>query len=284
MSVVIPKQLSMFFSSDPADGAQNVSADGTKFSIALNNAINVPKGSVSCEVGIQSASIWNTSPNLSPDFNNNKFVFTTSNAAQPGTTTITFPEGLYSLTNFNTFLSSQFINLGLPNNLITLVADTSTQKTVLTFLEAGDQVDFTGAGTCREVLGFSSRLSPLTAQVAGFSDFSDNEAAFNRNNVYVIRGDVVNSGIPYNNRAANILSSVPITVRPGSQINYSPTNVLWSQANELIGNPRSNLSFELSNQALKPTPTAGDYWSFVLTIRYSVLLSNEALPLNPSGS
>ena len=73
MSVIVKKQRSMFFSSDPRNGAKNVSNDGSSFTVALNSPLSIPKGAVMCELGVSQASIWNTSPNISPSFENNLF-------------------------------------------------------------------------------------------------------------------------------------------------------------------------------------------------------------------
>jgi hypothetical protein len=187
MSVLIKKHMSYYFSSNPSSGAENVSANGSQFSVSLNSPIQIPSSAVVCEVGVSQASIWNTSFNIASEFGNNIFEFTTGNAGNPGTHTITIIDGLYSLEGLNSFLSIEFSNLGLPSGLITISGDDATQRTVLTFSDAGDQVDFTVANSCRNILGFNARLSPATPQAAGYSDYSDNAAAFNRNNDYIIR-------------------------------------------------------------------------------------------------
>ena len=173
MSTIVNKQVSLLFSSSPENGAQNVSADGSSFDVVLSSPLQIPRAAVTCSLSVIQASIWNTSPNISPDFNNNIFNFTTSNVANPGTHNIVFPEGLYSLDGFNGYISTFFTNNGLPSNLIVLTADDSTQKTVLTFLDAGDSVDFTVASSCREILGFDSRIAPTTPQIAGWSQNSE---------------------------------------------------------------------------------------------------------------
>ena len=71
----------------------------------------------------------------------------------------------------------------------------------------------------------------------------------------------------YNN--ANFLAAaVQISAVPGSQINWSAQNVLWTPATELVGQRKSNFTFRLTNELGAATPTAGESWSFTLTIRY----------------
>ena len=278
MAVLLEKSFSYIFNSDPASGSQQLSADGSSFTVTLNLPISIPNSAVDATAGVLQANIWNTSPNISAQFNNNIFRFTTLQAPA-GTYTITIPDGLYGVEDLNTYLSSQFVNLGLSANLISIGGDNSTQKSILTFEFGGDSVDFTVANSVRTVLGFNSEV--LTAPSNNFSFYSENIASFNRNNSYIIASNLVAQGIPVNNQSAGILTTVPIDIAPGSQINYQPQNVIWFDCTELIGRPKLNISFRLLNQDLEATPTGGEFWAFTLLIRYNVLLSTSVLPLKP---
>ena len=129
MSVLIPKSASFFFSSDPANQAQTVSADGSQFTVVLNSPLGLPRGVMSPSLSITQASIWNTSYNISAAFGNNAFRFRTAN----NTFDFIFPDGLYSLSGLNSYLSTQLANTGLSSNLLTVSGDESTQRTVIIF-------------------------------------------------------------------------------------------------------------------------------------------------------
>jgi hypothetical protein len=279
MSVLIPNQKSFFFSSNPGNGAENVSADGTTFQVTLNSPMHIPKAAMYATIEIEQANIWNVSPNISADFANNLFEFTTTDAGNPGTHTITIADGLYSLGGLGGFLATSFTNLGLPGNLILLSGDDATGKTILTFLTAGDTADFTIGNSVGPILGFDSRLSPAAPQAAGFSDFADNSATFNRVNSYGIRSNLVSEGIPINNTAAGLLVSVPIDVSPGSQIVYLPNNPTRVDCRELIGHSKLNFQFSLVDQLLRPTPTQKEFYSFILTFRWGTLLTDKKMPM-----
>lgn len=278
MAVLLEKSYSYIFNSDPASGAQQISADGSSFTVTLNLPISIPSSAVDAIGGVLQANIWNTSPNISALFSNNTFTFTTTQAPA-GTYTITIPDGLYSVEGLNTFLSSQFVNLGFSPTLISIGGDNSTQRSILTFEFSGDSVNFTTTTSVRTVLGFNSQI--LTAPSNNFSYYSDNIASFNRNNSYIIASNFVSQGIPVNNQSAGILTTVPIDIAPGSQINYQPQNVIWFDICELIGKSKLNIQFRLLNQDLEPTPTGGEFWSFTMLIKYNILLSNSILPLKP---
>ena len=264
MSTLIPQSMSFFFSSDPENKAQTVSAGGSQFTVVLDRPLALPKNAVNATLSIIQSSIWNTSPNVSPSFTNNIFRFRTSGNYY----TITFPEGLYSLNGFGSFLAIQFANLQLPSNLFVISGDESTQRTIITFLNAGDLVDFTVANSVREILGFTSRV--ITAPAAAYNEYSDGPTNFNRVNSYLIRSNIVSQGIPINSIGANIIAQVPINVAPGSQINFQPQHPIPVDCSELIGFGKNVFQFSLCDQNLRPTPTAGETWDFVMVINYYI--------------
>jgi len=278
MAVLLEKTFSYIFNSDPASGAQQISADGSVFSVTLNNPISIPKSAIDAQGGVLQANIWNTSPNIAAAFNNNKFRFTTTQAPA-GTYTLTIPDGLYSIDGLNTYLSTQFTNLGFAASLMAIGGDFATQSSILIISFAGDSVNFTFPNSVNSVLGFNAAI--YTAPSNDYSFYSQNPAVFNRNNSYIIASNIVSQGIPVNNQSQGIITTVPINVAPGSQIVYQPQNVIWFDIVELIGSSKLNIQFRLLNQNLVPTPTGGENWSFTLMIKYCILLSNAVLPLKP---
>lgn len=278
MAAILQKNVSFIFNSDPAAGAQNVSADGSSFQVTLNSPLKIPKDAINVQMGLIQSSIWNTSPNIAASFNNNNFTFTTS-VAPAGTHSITIPDGLYSVQALNSYLSSQFVNLGYPANLITIGGNDSTGQSTATFLTNGDSINFTVPTSVAPLLGFNAAV--ITAPSANYTFFSNNPATFNRVNSYIIYSNIVANGIQVNSNPTGVIGTVPINVQPGSQINYSPQNVVWFSPDELIGASKGNLTFQLLDQNLRPTPTGGNTWSITLLIQYSVLLSSGTMPLRP---
>lgn len=239
----------------------------------------VPRSALSCNVYTTQASINNTSPNIAVIFNNYTFRFTTSDPGNPGTFVFTFSDGLYSLDDIGTLISAELVNLGLPSNLFIFTGLAATAQTVLTFLLAGDSVDFSTATTIGSILGFASAV--ITAPSAGYNEFSPNPAALNRNSGYLISSQTfLSGGIPVNNSAVGVLAVVPIDAPPGSLINYASQLPISIPASELIGNAKNNFTFRLTNTSLQPTPTGGgrttQFWSFLVIVEYEVLISEEA--------
>lgn len=261
---------SYFFSSATTAGAQNVSSDGTAFSGQRADPISIPNDAVACELGVVSASVWNNSPNIGPGLgpagvDDYKFQYTTS-TAPAGTYNITFPTGLYSLAAISSFLSSQFINNGHVGNLFSLGGQAATGLAYITILTSGDTAHFEQAGSIGSILGFPA--AAITSAVANETTYGTSIATLNRNNTYLISGTLISGGIPTNSNASGIIAAVPIAAVPGSLINWSATNVLWTPATELVGQRKNNFRFWLSNESGLATPTAGESWSFTVTIRY----------------
>ena len=108
MSAILAKEESFYFSTDTRnDPNVTVSADGSSMSINLDNPIEISRASVHSTLEVQSATIWNVSPNISSQFGNNKLTYYINNILQ---TDITIADGQYSLSSINQTLSSEFQN------------------------------------------------------------------------------------------------------------------------------------------------------------------------------
>jgi hypothetical protein len=279
MSVIINKEQSYFFTSrlagDSRDDNLVVSADGSRMTISLDNAISIPAGAVNTTVEVQQAAVWNISPNIAAQYNNNEFIYLINGIEQPA---IIFPDGQYSLANINNLISRTFTNRGEDTNQIVLSANDSTQRVVATF-NATIQADFTGANSIGSVLGFSALVPNPMEATDGYSVEGSDEAALNRINSYSISSNIVSQGIPINNIGLNIIASIPISVRPGSQIIYTPTNPTKINCNELRGKSKQQFYFELGDELGNAVPTLGESYSLLLVFKYSLLMTSESVPL-----
>jgi hypothetical protein len=258
-------RVTFFLSSSPTAGAENVSADGSGFEINLNSPLAIPASAKALELCVSQAGILNTSPNISASFGNNTFRYTTT-TAPAGVYDIVIPDGLWSLSGLGSYLSTQFINNGHSGALFTLTGQDSTQKSVLTIASAGDSAQLASApNSVGPLLGFTTDVA---APVANFNAFSQNIAVFNRNISYTIRSNICN-GLMVNRATSGVIAAIPITARPGSRINFDPRQLTWIPCQELSGTSRTQLNFQLGNQDLAATPTAGEIYTFVVQVRWA---------------
>jgi hypothetical protein len=73
--MLYPEELSMIFSSNPANGAVNRSADGSSFEIQFNgDALAIPKDAINVNVKVEEATVWWVIPNIEKDKNDKMYI------------------------------------------------------------------------------------------------------------------------------------------------------------------------------------------------------------------
>ena len=156
-------------------------------------------------------------------------------------------------------------------NAFIFSADPATQRVVITSLIDNVYINWNVTNSLRNVFGFVSPddTTPVTIPfISPITSLGNVEAQFNIINQYYISGDLVHTGIPNNSNSSNLMTVVYIDVPPGSQINYQPQLPLLIDASELIDSQRSSFTFRLTDQNFIPVDTFGEFWSFIITIRY----------------
>ncbi len=261
---MIQKEISFIVSSDPLNGAINLTNDGSRFKVQFEDPLIIPREATNLSVSVEEAIIWWTSPNVISGVNSEFYL------DDNGTTrNVSLPTGLYDLTGLNAALNREIVDAGGISGLVTLTADTSTQKIVLTVAAAQQTIDFTQSDTFRDILGFNSQ-SLTNGATSPKAWLADNVAKFNVINYYLIHSDIISSGLRYNNKYSQILKQVNIDVAPGSQIVSTDFNPPRIDEDNLIGSSRTRLAFWLTNDKNELVNTGGEYWSSRIVIRYQI--------------
>jgi hypothetical protein len=289
--MLLEKQLSYIFSSNPDNGAINVSPDGSTFSVQLNQPIAIPAEAIHATLEVQSANVWWTIPSVSARLGNNKLYIysewiTPDGGIPPNYPNyeITIADGLYSLDGLSAAIGRELANQTLPSNLISLSGDDSTQRTIITFnYSQPTALDFTRVDTFREILGFNARSVPVTPKPAGFSEYSDNVAEFNQISSFLINTDLISDGIPVNNTSSGTIANVLIDVVPGKLINYTPVISVKANADELIGKSKNFFTFRLTDQDRGVVDTNSEYYSLTVIIKYYIPFTAHTKSLNASS-
>ena len=278
-SVILQKECSFFISTEPTgDPNTTVSADGSRITINLDSPLSVPAASIYSSMEVSTATIWNTSPNIGPLFNNNTLVYLIAGVTQPP---IVFLVGQYSLSNINQAVSNELTNRGQDPTLFQFSGDNATQSIIIVF-KATIQLDFAAANSMGSVLGYpaSEGLAPdVPAPADGYSIISDYPASLNRVNAYLVLSDIVPGGIPVNNAGTGVIASIPITAAPGSQIIYAPARPTQVDLSSLRGRTKPTITFTLTDQNLRPIDTLGDAYTLLITLRFNLLISSESVPM-----
>ena len=268
MSFTVPEEISMIVSSDPQNGARNVSPDGSYFEVQLEDGLKIPKDALNVNISVEEATVWWTIPNIITGQNDKLYITGPDTADVIQNYVITIPQGLYNLSGINEAMIRELEAAGSkfdPEPLISLSPDEATQKVEMRFNYATVSIDFTQNNTPREILGFNSQvysavpINPILAP---------NTAQFNQVNYLLIHSDLTNKGIRFNNSYNQTIGQVLIDVPPGSQIVSTPFNPAKISAQELAGTTRTNLRFWLTDDENRRINTNGEYWSARIVIKY----------------
>ncbi len=269
--LLVSEEINLIASSDPANGATNISSDGSQFTVQLQDGIKIPKNAHNVHVSLQEATVWWVVPNIITGVND-KLYITAPRASDDALTAyvITLEQGLYDLTALNEAVLRELENAAAktnPSTVINILSDNATQKVEFRYNYVGIEIDFTQADTFRDILGFNSQTLGPNA-TAPLIYLADNVAAFNTINSFLIHSDLVSRGIRLNNSYNQTLGQVLIDKAPGSQIVSTPFNPPKVSADELAGAIKSTLRFWLTDQANQPVNTNSEFWTGRVSIKY----------------
>lgn len=183
---------------------------------------------------------------------------------------VVLPQGLYDLNAMQNAIATQLENQGASSStepIISLSADTASQRVNIRFPFPTSAVDFSQAETIREIIGFPPTL------IGNFSDAPRTETgsetpAFNAVNYFLLHTDLTNLGLRFNNQYSQVVSQILIDRPPGSQILSRPFNPPRISVPELIGATRSSLRVWLTNDQNERVNTNGEYYSARLKLEY----------------
>ena len=268
MSFTIPEEISMIVSSDPVNGATNISPDGSYFEVKLQDGLSIPKDALNINISVEEATIWWSVPNVITGENDKMYITGPDTADVITNYIITLPQGLYDLSGINAAIARELEIAGAkidPDPLITLSPDEATQRVQIRFNYATVSIDFTPNDTFRVILGFNSQVY---TPVPNNPVLAPNVAAFNRVNYFLIHSDLTNKGIRFNNNYNQTIGQVLIDVAPGSQIVSRPFNPAKINAQELAGTSRTNLRFWITDDEDRRVNTNNEYWSARVVVHY----------------
>lgn len=271
----IERKVTYIFSSDPTKGAQAIQQNGSVFSVNLQYPISLPRGTQYATMEVHSASIWYVTPNISEALGNNRLTINDGVNDYP----LIIADGLYNFPQLVNAIQITFNSQTLPvppahqfEEMFAFNADNATQRVAISVLQTYGTITWNVPNPIRNIFGFTDATNDTTPPVAILAAprvyVGNEQANFNAINQFYISGNLVHTGIPSNSNSSNLMSVVYIDRPPGSQINYQPQQPLLIDAAELIGGQRTNFTFRLTNERFEPLDTFGEYWSFIITIRF----------------
>jgi hypothetical protein len=266
------KSVSILASSSIANGAKNKSANGSYFSVYLNDATKIPDDAKNITVEIEKSVIWWVFPNI--EAKNNQIYVTGENTANVlQSRLITISPGLYDLALLKTSILNQLQNQGFkqsPLPVIDFTSDASTGRVIVKMNYINSKIDFRAINVpnpINTVLGFD--LAEYTTGSAQFNLTAPNIAQFNTINSLLIKSDLTDVGLSLNGFEDYIVGQVLINVSPGSQIIYEPHNPTQTSAQNLQGRLLRNFHVELTDESRNPVNTFGEDYSVLFKISWS---------------
>lgn len=180
--------------------------------------------------------------------------------------TVVIPDGLYNLDQLSATINRELVNQGVDENVLLFEPDEATQKVVIQFTKAYQQIDMTG-NTCRELLGFDERLVPLAPTTGAEFEIGDNPAEFNQIDYYLLYCDIAGMGININGIYKSVIGKMLITSPPGTQSTTQPYNPMRIPIYQRIGQHISQLRCWITDQNGERLDLTDDF-SLDLIIRY----------------
>lgn len=265
----------LFVSSDPALGATNVNQGVSRFDVQFKNSIEIPHDAENLTLQLTQATIFWTVLNVIEGVND-LFHLITTDGGSPFTLVI--PPGLYAPVDLNDAIARELVNAGVSGDYVTLTADNSTGKILLTLNSAGLQVDWI-AQSFFNLLGFNlNQLVPAGGvTTAAFSELAPKVAAFSDVSSFLVHTDLLQSGIPLGDLEAQVLAQVQITVPPGSQINFQPQNPIKLSVNHLRGQIINQVSFFITDQLNREVDFNTENFTLLIELKYLARLTAEGL-------
>ena len=261
-----------FVSSSTSSGAFAKSSNGAQFAIQHSPPIEIPINAKNIEVNVPTASIWNSTLNISAALANNTMYFTNDLGVEQKYT-ITIPDGRYSVSSLNTAIN-RLATAGtiLAKDKFSLTGDESTQKCVFTISEAGWQIKFPASGSLGSILGFNAQKLPASALTTTAVYLTgDVVANFGSLTAFLISSSLASGSLTNVNGVASTgIYRGPITVAPGSLNSYAPYQPLKISNSKLAGQSIGLVNYALSDQNGVTLDTNGEDYSFTLVISYEI--------------
>ena len=266
-------------SSDPALGALSKSADGSSFSINLNeNGLGIPRRAQSVTLEVLGAEMWYNTSNITT--RNNQIGITSGGI----TRNVSIEPGLYSIDTLQggferaikATLDTVLINslFYLVNNVstcyITFVGNQALNKVeinITTTVSNTINLDFTINNSMAGLLGFDNTFYQITPNTT-ITLIGLNTPVFNSFNYYLIQSDIVANGIRINSTYQNIIAKIKVTCSPNQQNLYDPMNPTINLTPELAGDVRNQFRFTLLDSNLNYVNTKGELWSATIRLTY----------------
>jgi len=229
---------------------------GTSIRQDISPTILIPDGA---QLKIYSASFWWVDPNVTDEFANRRFIFT---SATLGTFNYLLPEGLYDLVTLFDVLNKEATNSGwntVANGAFWKVSENNATGHV--FIRTAETVTINwnsgvGFNNTFDLLGYDAGTT--TVFTAGINFYSPNDAKFNINaNTLLLHCSAVDGVIYDGNGSSDICLSVVPAVLPGQQ---NPWEGNWPSVSNANQTAFNSINWYWTNENGRPINMKNNEW------------------------
>ena len=254
-------EINLFVSSDQG---QSRSADGSSFTFPLTPALQIPYDKDNDVIlSVTEANLWYTSPNVSVVKSNTKlrFAMVTKGLLYVNTAileehTITFAEGLYSLSDIRAEINSYCAGKAIADTLLDVVGHTPTQSVEFLWdVQAsgcGCIIYFSDADSIGKLLGFRTDLIydahayDTPVEVATFR--APEAAHFDAVSLFLVHiSCVTGSNYSADGTISQVACAITPDQPPGSLLRHRPIYPIRCDASSLAGARTSSLRFSITD-------------------------------------
>lgn len=109
--MMVPEEISIIVSSDPANGALNCSSDGSYFEVQLQDGLNIPNEALCANLSVEEAIVWFTVPNIKTGVNDKMYINGTLASVTTNRLSLGFPTpATFSMSIVSSSLSTLTFN------------------------------------------------------------------------------------------------------------------------------------------------------------------------------
>ena len=206
------------------------------------------------EVALVKASLWYSYHNISSSFSNNVIAYYNGSVWRSD---ITIPNGMYGITELETYIQAQMTSNGDTASNITFDPNYNTMKLTIT-LSGGYQVDLSKSNIY-SILGFNSGILTTTTTSPNAVDVTRgvNDLLINCS---LVSGSAYDNGI----KSDTLYSFVP-DVSPGYLMTVSPPELIYIPIRER--NNIQTIRLHISDQLSRAVNLNGEPTSYLLHLR-----------------
>jgi hypothetical protein len=266
--------LDALFSSNPNAGAEvDPNSKGARFTVTLDNAIEIPYDAFNVTVECVEATIWYTYPNITDANNSFSFTYLDPVTVLPVTTLIQLDTGLYSYLQINEAVKRILFAGGHPTTMFLITADVPTGRIVIEMYDESVTLDFSVNNSLGPLLAFDDAVlvaEPTASNLHPTVFYAPTTAKIKHFDYYLIHCDIVDDGLRINNAFNQILTTVLVDKGPGSQLIHRPFEPVKVNSDQLIGTSRTRIECWLTDNNDVLVDTFNEYWDFRIKISYSI--------------